>query len=79
MKELLILRYFSHLLGLSISSEHLSQRLRTPTSVSKAVSGGRADLGLLSQTASPDNPGPHSTRREHADEKTLLSTIPKNR
>lgn len=65
--------------GLSISSEHLSQRLRTPTSVSKAVSGGRADLGLLSQTASSDNPGSQSTRREHADEKTLLSDIPKNR
>ncbi|CAK6432055.1 unnamed protein product [Pipistrellus nathusii] len=65
--------------GLSISSEHLSQRLRTPTSVNKAVSGGRADLCLQSQTASPDNPGPQSTRRERADEKTLLSDIPENR
>ncbi|XP_070275419.1 disks large-associated protein 5 isoform X1 [Myotis yumanensis] len=65
--------------GLSISSERLSQRLRTPTSVSKAVSDSRAALGLLSQTASPEHPGPQSTRREQADEKTLLSNIPENR
>ncbi|XP_016053640.1 PREDICTED: disks large-associated protein 5 [Miniopterus natalensis] len=65
--------------GLSISSEHLSQRLRTPKSVSKAVSDSRADLCLLRQTASPENPDPQSTRGEHADEKTLLSNIPENR
>lgn len=65
--------------GLSISSEHLSQRLRTPASVSKAVSDSRAALGLLSQTASPEHPGPRSPGREQADEKTLLSDIPENR
>ncbi|XP_066132727.1 disks large-associated protein 5 isoform X2 [Saccopteryx bilineata] len=65
--------------GLSVSSEHLSQRLRTPKSVSKAVSDGRADLGPPRQPATPRGPAPHSTGRECADGKTLLSNIPGNR
>uniref|UniRef100_A0A452UMV4 DLG associated protein 5 n=1 Tax=Ursus maritimus TaxID=29073 RepID=A0A452UMV4_URSMA len=64
--------------GLSISSERLSQRLRTPKSVSKAVSESRAEMDHLQQTVSPQNPRPQSTKSEHVD-KNLLSTIPKNR
>ncbi|XP_025725783.1 disks large-associated protein 5 isoform X1 [Callorhinus ursinus] len=65
--------------GVSISSERLSQRLRTPKSVSKAVSESRAEMGHLSQTLSSQNPDPQSTKSEHVDKETLLSTIPKNR
>ncbi|XP_019501412.1 PREDICTED: disks large-associated protein 5 isoform X2 [Hipposideros armiger] len=64
--------------GLSISSERLSQKFKTPKSVSKAVSENRAEMGLVKQTTSPENPDPQSTRNEHA-EKTLLSDIPENR
>ena len=68
---------FSNLLGLS--SERLSQRLRTPKSVSKAVAEGRAEMGLLKQTTtSPENPDPQSPKSEHID-KTLISNIPENR
>uniref|UniRef100_A0A8C3WHK5 DLG associated protein 5 n=1 Tax=Catagonus wagneri TaxID=51154 RepID=A0A8C3WHK5_9CETA len=59
-------------------SEHLSQRLRTPKSVSKAVSEGRAEMGLLKQTISPENPDPQSPKSEHVD-KTLIPNIPENR
>ncbi|XP_054423016.1 disks large-associated protein 5 [Pteronotus mesoamericanus] len=65
--------------GLSISSERLPQRLRTPKSVHTAVSDSRADLGLLRQTTPPEGPEPRDARREHADEKTLLSNIPESR
>ncbi|XP_023111474.1 disks large-associated protein 5 isoform X1 [Felis catus] len=64
--------------GLSISSERLSQRLRTPKSVSKAVSENRSKMGVLRQTVSPQNPDPSSTTCGHVDKETLLSTIPKN-
>ncbi|XP_039722495.1 disks large-associated protein 5 isoform X1 [Pteropus medius] len=64
--------------GLSISSERLSQRLRTPNSVSKAVSESRAEVGPLRQTTSPETPDPQSTGSEHGD-KTSLSNIPENR
>ncbi|XP_045756867.1 disks large-associated protein 5 isoform X1 [Mirounga angustirostris] len=65
--------------GVSISSERLSQRLRTPKSVSKAVSESRAEMDHLRQTMSSQNPDPQSTKSEHVDKETLLSTIPKNR
>ncbi|XP_013971390.1 disks large-associated protein 5 [Canis lupus familiaris] len=65
--------------GLSISSECLSQRLRTPKSVSKTVSESRAEMDHLRQTMSPQNPDPQSTKSEHVDKETLLSTIPKTR
>uniref|UniRef100_G1LKD8 DLG associated protein 5 n=1 Tax=Ailuropoda melanoleuca TaxID=9646 RepID=G1LKD8_AILME len=65
--------------GLSISSECLSQRLRTPKSVSKAVSESRAEMDHLQQTVSPQNPHPQSTKSDHVDKENLLSTIPKNR
>uniref|UniRef100_A0A8D1MIG2 DLG associated protein 5 n=1 Tax=Sus scrofa TaxID=9823 RepID=A0A8D1MIG2_PIG len=62
-----------------LSSERLSQRLRTPKSVSKAVAEGRAEMGLLKQTTtSPENPDPQSPKSEHID-KTLISNIPENR
>lgn len=67
---------FFHLLGLS--SECLSQRLKTPQSVSKTVSETRAEMGLLRQTTSPENPGPQGAKSEHVD-KTLISNIPGNR
>ncbi|XP_004485250.2 disks large-associated protein 5 isoform X1 [Dasypus novemcinctus] len=67
--------------GLSISSEHLSQRLRTPKSASKAGSQSKAKMGLLRQpTMSPQNPDPQSTKSEHpVDKKTLFSNIPEKR
>ncbi|XP_057587860.1 disks large-associated protein 5 isoform X2 [Hippopotamus amphibius kiboko] len=61
-----------------LSSECLSQRLRTPTSVSKAVSESRAKMGLLRQTTSPENSDPQGTKSEHVD-KTLISDIHGNR
>ncbi|XP_006180882.1 disks large-associated protein 5 [Camelus ferus] len=60
-----------------LSSECLSQRLRTPNSVSKAMSESRPEMGLLRQTA-PENPDPQSTKSEHV-EKTLISNISENR
>ncbi|XP_016000374.2 disks large-associated protein 5 isoform X1 [Rousettus aegyptiacus] len=63
--------------GLSVSSEHLSQRLRTPKSVSKAVSEIKAEVGPLRKTTSPETP--QSTGSEHGDKKTSLSNIPENR
>ncbi|XP_006160650.1 disks large-associated protein 5 [Tupaia chinensis] len=65
--------------GLSLSSERLSQRLRTPKSVSKVVSQNRAEMGLLRHTTSPENPDPQSTNCEHVDKKTLSSNIPESR
>uniref|UniRef100_G3UN02 DLG associated protein 5 n=1 Tax=Loxodonta africana TaxID=9785 RepID=G3UN02_LOXAF len=65
--------------GLSISSEHLSQRLRTPKSVSKAVSQSTAEMNHLRQTMTPENPDLQSTKSEHIVDKTLLSNIPENR
>ncbi|XP_047594705.1 disks large-associated protein 5 [Lutra lutra] len=65
--------------GLSISSERLSQRHGTPKSVSKGVTECRAEMDHLRQTMSPQNPDPQSTKSEHVDKETLLSTIPKNR
>ncbi|XP_057398839.1 disks large-associated protein 5 isoform X5 [Balaenoptera acutorostrata] len=61
-----------------LSSECLSQRLRIPKSVSKAASESRAEMGVLRQTTSPENPDPQGTKSEHAD-KTLISDIPGNR
>ncbi|XP_059229240.1 disks large-associated protein 5 [Mustela nigripes] len=65
--------------GLSISSERLSQRHRTPKSVSKSATGCRAEMDHRRQTMSPQNPDPQGTKSEHVDKETLLSTIPKNR
>lgn len=65
--------------GLSISSECLSQRLRTPKSVSKAGSESRPETDHLRQTVSPQNPDPQGTKSEQVDKETLLSTSPKNR
>lgn len=67
---------FFHLLGLS--SECLSQRLKTPKSVSKTVSETRAEMGLVRQTTSPENPDPQGAKSEPVD-KTLISNIPGNR
>ncbi|KAF0886547.1 disks large-associated protein 5 [Crocuta crocuta] len=64
--------------GLSISSERLSQRFRTPKSISKAVSESRAEAGVLRQTVSPQNPDPPGTKCGHVDKEILLSTIPTN-
>lgn len=61
-----------------LSSECVSQRLKTPQSVSKTVSETRAEMGLLRQTTSPENPGPQGAKSEHVD-KTLISNIPGNR
>ncbi|KAM9091046.1 disks large-associated protein 5 isoform 1-T1 [Megaptera novaeangliae] len=61
-----------------LSSECLSQRLRIPKSVSKAASESRAEMGVLRQTTSPENPDPQGTKSEHVD-KTLISDIPGNR
>ncbi|XP_062946934.1 disks large-associated protein 5 [Cynocephalus volans] len=63
--------------GLSVSSQRLSQRLRTPKSVSRAVSQSRAEMGLLRQTTS-ENPDPQSTKSKHVDKKTLFSNIPES-
>nr|XP_020738733.1 disks large-associated protein 5-like [Odocoileus virginianus texanus] len=61
-----------------LSSECLSQRLKTPKSVSKTVSETRAEMGLLRQTTSPENPDPQGAKSEPVD-KTLISNIPGNR
>ncbi|XP_023581981.1 disks large-associated protein 5 isoform X2 [Trichechus manatus latirostris] len=65
--------------GLSISSERLSQRPRTPKSVGKAVFQSRAEMNLLRQTMTPENPDPQSIKSEHIVDKTLLPIIPENR
>ncbi|XP_076978687.1 disks large-associated protein 5 isoform X2 [Tamandua tetradactyla] len=65
--------------GLSISSEHLSQGLRTPKSVSKAVSQSKAEMGLLIQPTSPKNPDPQSTKSKHPVDKILFSNTTENR
>ncbi|KAM9201903.1 disks large-associated protein 5 [Dugong dugon] len=65
--------------GLSISSERLSQRPRTPKSVGKAVSQSRAEMNLLRQTMTPENPDPQSIKSEHIVDKTFLPIIPENR
>ncbi|EHB07936.1 Disks large-associated protein 5 [Heterocephalus glaber] len=61
------------------SCERLSQRLRTPKSVTSAVPEHRVDLALHRQTTLPENPGPWSAQRGHGDKKTLLSNIPESR
>ncbi|OWK09416.1 DLGAP5 [Cervus elaphus hippelaphus] len=61
-----------------LSSECLSQRLKTPKSVSKTVSETRAEMGLVRQTTSPENPDPQGAKSEPVD-KTLISNIPGNR
>ncbi|XP_037691238.1 disks large-associated protein 5 isoform X2 [Choloepus didactylus] len=66
--------------GLSVSSEHLSQRLRTPKSVSKAVPQRKVEMGLLRQPVSPENPDPQSTKSEYpVDKKILFPNISENR
>uniref|UniRef100_U6CTK0 Disks large-associated protein 5 n=1 Tax=Neovison vison TaxID=452646 RepID=U6CTK0_NEOVI len=65
--------------GLSISSERLSQRHRTPKSVSKGATECRAEMDHRRQMMSPQNPDPQGIKSEHVDKETLLSTIPKNR
>ncbi|XP_011817369.1 PREDICTED: disks large-associated protein 5 [Colobus angolensis palliatus] len=64
--------------GISVSSEGLSQRLRTPKSVSKAVSQSGNEMGLLRQTTSPESAGPQNTKSEHV-KKTLFLNIPESR
>ncbi|XP_007946554.1 disks large-associated protein 5 [Orycteropus afer afer] len=64
--------------GLSISSERLSQRLRTPKSVGKAVSQSKPEMNILRQTA-PETPDLHSNKSEYIADKTLLSNNPENR
>ncbi|XP_053458512.1 disks large-associated protein 5-like [Nycticebus coucang] len=61
--------------GLSISFECPSQRLRTPKSVSTAVSQSRGAVSLLRQTASSESP---STKNEHKDKKTWFANIPES-
>ncbi|XP_053450129.1 disks large-associated protein 5 [Nycticebus coucang] len=61
--------------GLSISFECPSQRLRTPKSVSTAVSQSRGAVSLLRQTASSESP---STKNEHKDTKTWFANIPES-
>ncbi|XP_012519193.1 PREDICTED: disks large-associated protein 5 [Propithecus coquereli] len=65
--------------GLSISSECPSQRLRTPQSISKAVSQNRDAVGLIRQTTSSENPDPQNIKSERDDKKTLFSNIPERR
>uniref|UniRef100_F7ETD4 DLG associated protein 5 n=1 Tax=Macaca mulatta TaxID=9544 RepID=F7ETD4_MACMU len=64
--------------GISVSSEGPSQRLRTPKSVSKAVSQSRNEMGLPQQTTSPESAGPQNTKSEHV-KKTLFLNIPESR
>uniref|UniRef100_A0A2K5XXI8 DLG associated protein 5 n=1 Tax=Mandrillus leucophaeus TaxID=9568 RepID=A0A2K5XXI8_MANLE len=64
--------------GISVSSEGPSQRLRTPKSVSKAVSQSRSEMGLPQQTMSPESAGPQNTKSEHV-KKTLFLNIPESR
>lgn len=64
--------------GISVSSEGPSQRLRTPKSVSKAVSQSRNEMGLPRQTTSPESAGPQNTKSEHV-KKTLFLNIPESR
>ncbi|XP_045422660.1 disks large-associated protein 5 isoform X2 [Lemur catta] len=64
--------------GLSISSECPSQRLRTPKTISKAVSQNRDAMGLIRQTTSSENPDPQNIKNE-CDKKTLFSNIPERR
>ena len=42
------------------------------------MSETRAEMGLIRQTTSPENPGPQGAKSEHVD-KTLISNIPGNR
>ncbi|XP_025246841.1 disks large-associated protein 5 isoform X2 [Theropithecus gelada] len=64
--------------GISVSSEGPSQRLRTPKSVSKAVSQSRSEMGLPQQTTSPESAGPQNTKSEPV-KKTLFLNIPESR
>ncbi|XP_021565211.1 disks large-associated protein 5 [Carlito syrichta] len=64
---------------LSISSERSSQRLKTPKSVSKAVSQSKNEMSLLSQSTSPENVDLQSARRDQVDKKTSFSNIPELR
>ncbi|XP_037359285.1 disks large-associated protein 5 isoform X2 [Talpa occidentalis] len=63
--------------GLAISSECLSQRLKTPKSVSKAVFESRAEVDLRRQAVLPEYPDLQNSKNKCVD-KTLLSTIPEN-
>ncbi|XP_075387345.1 disks large-associated protein 5 isoform X2 [Tenrec ecaudatus] len=63
--------------GLSISAERCSQRLRTPKSVSKAVSQSSALKSLLRQSTTLEHSDSQCTKEEHV--KTLLSDLPDNR
>uniref|UniRef100_H0XS42 Uncharacterized protein n=1 Tax=Otolemur garnettii TaxID=30611 RepID=H0XS42_OTOGA len=58
--------------------ERPSQSLRTPKSVSKAVSQSRGAVSLLGQTAPPESSSPWSTKNEHDDRKTLFTNIPES-
>lgn len=64
--------------GISVSSEGPSQRLRTPKSVSKAVSQSRNEMGLPRQTTSPESASPQNTKSEHV-KTTLFLNIPESR
>ncbi|XP_006894432.1 PREDICTED: disks large-associated protein 5 [Elephantulus edwardii] len=63
---------------LSLASGRLSQKLKTPKSVVKAVSQSTAKMDHRRQIMPAENLDPLNTTSEHV-EKTLLSDIPQNR
>ncbi|KAL6089313.1 hypothetical protein STEG23_015693, partial [Scotinomys teguina] len=62
----------------ALSSERRSQRFGARKSASRVLPESEAAGGLLRQGVSPENPDPHSSKREHVD-KTLFSDILESR